>query len=186
MVSLGVMTIAAMAIFAMQQQLVQAGTHARKMTIATQIAQNLIERLKMDALRWTVVGPPPATTDYLKFVGATGTIANFQTLPTFTATRGGDTRLLSNAFNYYGDDLNNVNGAPDGLTFCASYRLNWVFNNMRLIRADVRVWWAREGQSAIATDYPKCADTGAPLNPGGANFDRYHIVYLSTVLRAAL
>jgi prepilin-type N-terminal cleavage/methylation domain-containing protein len=186
MVSIGVMTIAALAIFALQQQLLRSNAHARQLTMATQIAQNWIERLKLDALRWNTASDPTATT-YLKGVGAINDVAKFTTIPLAKPTRTGETRVISNAFNWFGDDLDTSNGRPNGLVYCASHRLNWVFENKRVIRADVRVWWARDGMGvSIANDYPVCAEDGDALNPGGANFDRYHIVYLSTVLRAAL
>jgi hypothetical protein len=185
MVSLGVMTIVAMGIFAMQQQLLRANAHARQLTVATQIAQNWIERLKLDALQWNTAGNPAGTT-YLRAIGAPGTIGTFITIPLAKPTLAGNTRVVSNAFDWFGQDLDTTNGAPDGLVYCVSHRLNWVFDNMRVIRADVRVWWARDGSGAsIAADYPVCADDNIALNPKGANYDRYHIVYLSTVLRAS-
>lgn len=181
MVSLGVMTIGAMAILGMQQQIIRANIHARQLTTATQIAQNVIERLKLDGVSWTTPGVP--TSDYLKNV-TPGAIGAFQTLPFVTMNKGGNTRFWSNAFDYYGDDLDTTAGAPANLYYCASYRLSFVYSNNRIIRADVRVWWPREGEAAIKTDFPKCADDNIALNPGGTAFDRYHIVYLSTVIRA--
>ena len=68
MVSLGIMTIGAMAVLAMQQQIIRGNMHARQLTTATQIAQNVIERLKIDSLSWTAAGLPPNTTIYLKNV----------------------------------------------------------------------------------------------------------------------
>lgn len=187
MVSLGVMTVASLAIFGMQQQITRANIHARQITTATQIAQNWIERLKLDAMRWTVVGDL-SRTNYLRAVAAPGTRSGFIPIPLLVSTSGVDTRVMSGAFDYFGSDLNTTAGAPPNLFFCASHRLNWVFDNQRAIRADVRVWWAREGESAITTDYPLCQDDDTRLNPGpgGTNFDRYHIVYLSTVLRVGL
>ncbi len=183
MVSLGVMTIGAMAILAMQQQIIRGNVHARQVTTATQIAQNVIERLKMDAVGWNAPGVPPAACEYLKNV-TPGTIGNFQTLPFVVQANGGVTRFQSNAFDYYGDDLDMQAGAPADLHYCASYRLSFVYANNRIIRADVRVWWPRDGEAAIRTDYPLCVDDNATLNPGGSAINRYHIVYLSTVIRA--
>lgn len=181
MVSLGVMTIGAMAILGMQQQIIRANIHARQVTTATQIAQNVIERLKLDGVSWTRPGTPAGP--YLKNV-TPGAIGPFQTLPFHTMTNGGNTRFWSNSFDYYGDDLNTQAGPPANLYYCASYRLSFVYTNNRIIRADVRVWWPREGEAAIRTDFPTCADDNIALNPGGAAFDNYHIVYLSTVIRA--
>ncbi len=185
MVSIGIMTIGAMAVLALQQQIIRANVHARQITIATQIAQNWIERLKMDATIWDLADKPPAATHWLKAVGVPNTLANFTTIEPLPETSADGSRMLSNAFDYYGDDLDNSTTAPVGLFFCASHRLNWVYANQRIIRADVRVWWAREGESAIRADYPRCVDDGASLSPGGDNFERYHIVYLSTVIRAS-
>jgi prepilin-type N-terminal cleavage/methylation domain-containing protein len=190
MVSLGIMTIAGMAIVALQQQVTRGNVHARQITIATQIAQTWIERLKLDALRWNVAGPANdlGNTTYLAAMPATGNRVGFTTIPFVTQTNdAGGVRWMSPAFDYYGDELNMAAGDPPNLFFCASHRLNWVFNNQRVIRADVRVWWAKEGESRIQVDYPRCVDNDIALNPGsppGANFDRYHVVYLSTVLRA--
>jgi prepilin-type N-terminal cleavage/methylation domain-containing protein len=185
MVSLGIMTIGAMAVLAMQQQIIRANVHARELTTATQIAQNVVERLKIDAAGWTVPGVPVGT-QYLGGV-APGAIGTFTTLPFIAAANGGVTRLQSNTFDYYGDDLDTSVGNPDRMYYCASYRLSFVYTNNRIIRADVRVWWAREGMAApIRTDFVKCADDGARLSPGGSLINNYHIVYLSTVLRASI
>jgi len=179
------MTIGAMAVLALQQQIIRANVHARQITIATQIAQNWIERLKMDATIWNNNEPPSGSTHWLKSVSVVGTLGNFTTIAPLSAASPDGSRLVSNAFDYYGDDLDNSTTAPVGLFYCASARLNWVYANQRIIRADVRVWWAREGESAIRADYPRCVDDGATLSPGGDNFDRYHLVYLSTVIRAS-
>jgi prepilin-type N-terminal cleavage/methylation domain-containing protein len=182
MVSLGIMTIGAMAILAMQQQIIRGNVHARQVTTATQIAQNVIERLKIDALVWTAPGVPVGSR---YFAGVTpGAIGSFTSLPFVTVANGGVTRIQSGAFDYYGDDLDTQAGSPDALFYCASYRLSFVYTNNRIIRADVRVWWAREGEAAIRTDFPTCADDNAKLSPGGTAIQSYHIVYLSTVLRA--
>jgi len=184
MVSLGIMTIGAMAILAMQQQIIRANVHARQVTTATQIAQNVIERMKLDGVGWVEPGAPPARCSYLRNVSP-GAIGSFQTLPFVPMANGTDTRFWSNAFDYYGDDLDTRTGAPANLYYCASYRLSFVYANNRVIRADVRVWWPRDGEAAIRTDFPLCADDNIALNPGGTAIDRYHVVYLSTVIRAS-
>jgi type IV pilus assembly protein PilV len=186
MCSLGIMTIGAMAVLAMQQQIIRGNVHARQITTAMQIAQNIIERLKMDAVAWNAPGVP-TTTRYLNNV-VPGAIGAFTTIPFITETVGGLNRLQSNGFDYYGDDLNTQAGSPPNLFYCASNRLSFVYNNNRIIRADVRVWWAREGVAAIRTDFPVCAEDNTRLSPGagGTLINNYHIVYLSTVLRASL
>lgn len=190
-VGIGVMTTVALCIFSLMQQMMKTSTQSRRLTNATHLTQIWIERLKLDALRWTAAGDPADTT-YLKFVGPTGEVGKFINFPLQKPMRGSETRIISNAFDIYEADLDTTNGSPAGLVYCASYRLNWVYENKRVIRADVRVWWERDGYvdkdgkgANIAIDYPTCQDDHDALNPGGKNFDRYRIAYLSTVLRAA-
>ena len=187
MVSLGVMTIGAMALIAMQQQTTRANVHARTLTVATQIAQNVIERLKLEALTWNAVTTSPATdlvnAPSLAKIAAGATPGEFMTL----TPRFPDTRLLSNAFDYYGADRDLTTGAAAEVAatyYCASYRLTWIYATFRAMRVDVRVWWSKEAPSrSITTDFPACADNNAKLNPNGTMYDAYHIVYLSTVIR---
>jgi prepilin-type N-terminal cleavage/methylation domain-containing protein len=192
MVSLGVMTVGAMSIIAMQQQTTRANVHARELTAATQISQNVIERLKLEAIAWTTVSNPNTDLSnclWLKrIVGSTP--GSFMQLVGRTATNtAGATRVLSNAFDYYGGDVDLTNATTGTLAtvrFCASYRLSWIFGNYRAMRADVRVWWSKDAPShGIIADFPACADDNTALNPGGSQYDRYHIVYLSTAIRPA-
>lgn len=182
MVSIGIMTVGAMAVMAMQQQLTRANRHARELSTATQIAQNWLERFKLDALRWNAIGGQGATT-FLGTVPLPGTLGPFTTIIAQTATLGGTNRLLSPGFDYYGQDIDVSGGNAADLYYCTSYRPNWVYNNQRVMRVDVRVWWAREGQGNMLADFPRCIDNGLALNPGGTAFDRYHLIYLSTVIK---
>jgi type IV pilus modification protein PilV len=190
MVALGVMTIGAMALIGMQAQTSRANTRARDMTIATQIAQNVIERLKMDALAWNSAtgnaAADLANTQLLRNV-VSATVGAFMPLPPLPVTSANGTRVLSNAFDFYGDDVNLTGSSSQTLAsvrYCASYRLSWIFDNLNALRADVRVWWSVETPvRTITSDFTTCNDDNASLNPGGALVSNYHVVYLSTVLR---
>jgi type II secretion system protein I len=191
MVSLGVMTIGAMALIAMQQQATRANVHARDMTMAMQIAQNVLERLKIDGVAWTTVTPTSTddlqNTVLLKSIAA-ATPGSFMTLPTIPGSWKGDTRMLANAFNYAGEDIDLGAATTEvqaSVRYCASIRLTWVYANRRAMRADTRVWWSKEAPSrSITSDFVGCADDNISLTPAGALFPFYHVVYLSTVLRA--
>lgn len=190
LVSLGVMTVGAAAIIGMQQQTTRANVHARQLTIAAQIAQNAIERLKLEGLAWNSVTTSP-TSDLINaptlapIVSATA--GAFMTLPARPVSQSGVTRVLSNAYDYYGADMDLTSADQATLArvvYCASYRLSWIYNNFRSMRADVRVWWSRSAPSrSIVADFPACADNNTSLNPGGNQIDNYHVVYLSTVIR---
>lgn len=188
MVSLGVMTVGAMALLAMQQQTTRANVRARDMTMAMQIAQNEIERLKLEGLAWnTVTSAPASDLANSPLLVPVSTSGAFITIPTRSSSNAGVTRDLANAFNIFGDDI--VLTGADSATaaqvrYCASYRLTWIFDTNRAIRADVRVWWTKEAPSrSITADFPLCADDNVALSPGGRFYDSYHVVYLSTVLR---
>lgn len=213
-VSLGIMMIGAMALFGMQQQATRANVHARQLTIATQIAQTWIERLKLDGMRWvTVTGNPSqdlANTEFLRTVfaggsGGTGIEHVFTKIPlTVVHTAAG----ISNGFDYYGRDVPDMTNNMADVRYCASYRLTWVYwdrngfgastapTDDRALRVDVRVWWPKErivnGSKTtgndLAVDFAGCDDDDTALNPPATpsnptEFDNYHIVYLSTVLR---
>lgn len=190
MVSLGVMTIGAMSLIAMQQQATRANVRARDVTMATQIAQNVIERLKIDGVAWTTVTPGSTAdlqnTRILRQI-AGATPGSFMALPLLTETLAGDTRVLGNGFNYAGEDvdLTNASAAVQAtVRYCAGIRLTWVYMSRRAMRTDVRVWWSKEAPSrTITSDFVGCADDNASLNPGGTYYDAYHVVYLSTVIR---
>ena len=190
MVSLGVMTVGAMSIIALQQQTTRANVHSRELTTATQIAQNVLERLKLEGVAWTTVSATPATDlrnapTLLPIIGAAP--GSFIALVPRPVSSAGVTRVLSNAFDYYGADvdLTNVNAATLAqVHFCAGYRLSWIYNNFRALRADVRVFWAKDGSGrTITTDFATCNDDNTSLNPNGSKYDLYHVVYLSTVIR---
>jgi type II secretion system protein I len=190
MVSLGVMTIGAMSLIAMQQQATRANVRARDITMAMQIAQNVVERLKLDGVAWTTVTPTTTAdlqnTQILKGIAA-ATPGSFMPLPVLNPSLSGETRVLGNAFTYAGDDIDLTGASAALLTqvrFCAGIRLTWVYASRRAMRADVRVWWSKEVPArTITSDFIGCADDNAALNPGGGFYDSYHVVYLSTVLR---
>lgn len=187
-VSLGVMTIGALALVGMQQQTTRANVRAREMTTATQIAQNVIERLKLESLAWSTITVTPGedlkNSDLLLAV-TNSAAAGFVTLaPRPSASAGA--RVLGNAFDNFGMDVDTTSASAAQLAqvrFCASYRLTWIYANQRAMRADVRVWWSKEAPSrAILTDFSNCQEDNS-LNPGGPREGQYHVVYLSTVLR---
>jgi len=190
MVALGVMTVSAMALMSMQGQAARANSHARDMTTAAQIAQTVLERLKLDGLAWnSIVSGAPTDVPNTVWLNAVDTAAlgNFFTLTPQPFTRLGNTVQYSNAFNQFGEDVVTSGASADVLAsvkFCASIRLGWIYDTRRVLRADVRVWWTKEVPTrSILSDFAGCADDNTQLLPGGGQFDNYHTVYLSTVIR---
>ena len=197
MVSLGVMMVGAMAVITLQQQSIRANGHARQVSIAMQIAQRWMERLKEDAATWTTIGTDAtgvsaalAGTAFLRgdLTGMLSQPGEFKSLPVNNATL--TAWNLSNAFDQDGRDMpTNLSGAQRSVhTYCASYRPAWIWFG-HLMRVDVRVWWANDigpNRPDITLDFAtpqRCALDDTKLRPGGTQYDRYHVVYLPGAIR---
>jgi Tfp pilus assembly protein PilV len=188
MVSLGVMVIGAMAIIGLQQHAIRANSNARQLETGLQIAQTWIERLKQDAHTWTtpatsVDGQPTpavalANTLYLNRVVTAPDV--FQQIPSAAATA-----TASNGFDYRGFEIDMSGIAAQEVHYCASFKPSWVIVG-RALRVDVRVWWPRDSSQADMVTWAAsgCADDDVSLSPAepALLIDRYHIVYLSTVI----
>lgn len=190
MISLGIMTMGALAIITLQQQTIRSNAHARELTTAMQIAQLWAERFKQDATQWNqaaIAGGAPtaaavlANTVYLQAINTRPNV--FQAiLPPNTGTPA-----VSNAFDFR---FNEVANDDPTTYYCVSFRPAWVSFG-RAMRVDVRVWWARTGFTpsanflgSVTANFPNCIDTDrTALDPGGALFNDYHVVYLPTVIR---
>jgi type IV pilus assembly protein PilV len=183
MVSLGIMTIGALAVIALQTQTIRSNSHAREVTTATQIAQIWIERLKEDAATWTQEGKLAGTPTAATVLDGTRYLKDVLKQAGQYVSPADDTSPVSRGFDYQGNDVPAKESDPTPY-FCAAYRLNWVYYG-EAIRADVRVWWPRAGSKASETDLPGCGvgKDQSILDPGGTAFGNYHVVYLSTVIR---
>jgi len=182
MVSLGIMTVGAMGIIALQTHAIRSNGHARQLTIGMQIAQRWVERLKQDTHTWNVAGVPGTVLANTRYLGLINTAPNV-----FSPIPNSATVDASRAFDYRGQDIVPESVDPP-VFYCAAMRPAWVYFG-RAMRVDVRVWWPREGfEMSDPDNFPRCEGDPADLEPGGAattlyNRNAFHVVYLSTVLR---
>lgn len=186
MIALTVLAIGTSGVIAMQKVTTTANRDARSLAVATQIARTWVERLRVDALAWNQ--PSPA------FPGGDD--------------RASDTKWLANvdtgwfrpqsatewpSFDAFGNDV------PDGLTaansavYCTHVRLGWLYGPPSLttpapylIRAEVRVFWRREGSGALAGGSSWICDQGQDMTQVGSAVDKYHFVYLTSAIRQNL
>lgn len=189
LMALGIMTIGAMALMGFQQQVARSNRYARDLSTATQVAENWLERLKVDARAWTIstgraqAGWPNqalmlANTQWLRQLAAGNA---YQTIAINPAA-GGGTPGIWNAADMDGIDVNPALGTH---RYCVSVRLNWVYYGSAM-RAEVRVWWPKDYANvapAALGIFGNCADNDAALSPAGASVAAFHVVYMSTVLR---
>jgi prepilin-type N-terminal cleavage/methylation domain-containing protein len=186
MVSLGIMTIGAMAVIALQTQTIRANSYARQVTTATQIAQIWIERIKEDACMWTTPaalngGTPDVPTVLNRTLYLQSIVTNAGRW--ITPADQDPFPRISRGFDFQGDDTTATMGGTTAPFYCTAYRMQWVYLGSA-IRTDVRVWWPRAGSNARATDFPACGSNSnlSLLDPGGSAYGNYHGIYLSTVL----
>jgi prepilin-type N-terminal cleavage/methylation domain-containing protein len=172
--------IGAAGVVGMQRVTIQGGEDARRFDMASNIAHEWTARLQKDSAFWT---QPNATfptvtnignTRWLQFVTTCNT--NFCNPPAATPEAG-----LSGSFDTFGRDLPATSTAA---TYCAQYRLDWIIDpgvapalrQNALIRAEVRVFWARLDRMPVG-------DCSA-ATPDAANANElYHFVYATTSIR---
>jgi type II secretion system protein I len=202
MVSLGVMTIAAMSIVALQAHAIRANTRAREMTIATMIAERWIERLKQDAHTWNRPIDPNIPNDGVAVLGNTQwlrTILNAANTTDFIPLGADGPGITSAGFTWNGADASDNAVAdpgavvlPDGpVTYCAAYRLAWALLG-RAMRVDVRVWWAKtrpfpgDPVPVMASNFGACNTNLNALEPpatDNAPGRNYHIIQVPGLIR---
>jgi prepilin-type N-terminal cleavage/methylation domain-containing protein len=178
MMAIAVMTAGAVAIMAMHQATTHGNFEARRRTTATELCATWIERLHRDAMQWNVGGPgipfSPlhlSRTQYLRTVTAPGALPRWQ-VPMPRVGSG-----ESFAFDHWGRDT----FVRENMVFCTNLRLAWVYVG-QAIRADVRIWWPRTGESARTADLQGCA-AGTDPETLTARLRDIHFAYATTVLR---
>lgn len=180
MIAVGILLVGSVGIFAIEQGAIIANAEARRMATAQHVAATVVERIRRDALGWTVGGPSmPGTaldgTSYLVNAGTTpgaGPTAWMNLTPRTTAESWG--------FDYWGNDTRT---AAD-MAFCAQMRFQWVLPNQAL-RADVRVYYPRRGDGTDTDVSNAAAWVGCPDTPldSAALLTDLRFVHLSTVVR---
>jgi len=180
MMALGVLTAGAMGLMAMTQASTRGNMEAREMTVATQLTQRWMERLRRDAMNWTTASRTLnpillANTTYLSTVQNPGTAALW-TVPAPPVAG-----LESANFDYYGRDTDTLTD----MRYCSNIRLEWLYVG-RAMRADVRIWWLRRVSGTLPADPGRAAlgqcAPGTDPNALTANLG-VRMVYASTVIR---
>ncbi|HEY6558308.1 MAG TPA: prepilin-type N-terminal cleavage/methylation domain-containing protein [Polyangiaceae bacterium] len=174
MMALTVLGIGVSGIIAMQKVTVTSNQHSKNLALATHIAESWAEQLTVDSTRWNfpnATNPVSNLGTNTLWLDAVNAFPNQWRLPTFQAQP---------AFGPAFDALGNVTQVAAQTVFCTHIRLSWIYPQTTLnglIRADVRVFWPREGRGAIE---PCATVTPANVTAGLAN---YHFVHHSTALR---
>jgi type IV pilus assembly protein PilV len=179
MIALTLLAVGTSGVIAMQKVTAVANRDAKTLVVATQVARTWLERLRADATQWnhpslTSDVSDMADTRWLKAVNGvwfrpTDDVAGS---PTADAL-GNDVR-----------DTDIANGA-----FCSNVRLTWLYGPPSstlpppyLIRAEVRVYWLRQGAGGSIEAGKTICDPSIDLSKISPSVDRYHFVYLTSAL----
>jgi prepilin-type N-terminal cleavage/methylation domain-containing protein len=154
--------------------------HAKNLGIATHIAESWLDMLATDANTWTAPGRVGASgfignTTWLSKVTTNADAASNWFLPVYS-----NALAFGPAFDALGDPIDPAGTAP--VAFCSHLRLSWLYqptaSGNGLIRAEVRVFWLRDGQAFTQN----MCSTGQVANVGGAT-QTFHFVQKITAIR---
>ena len=176
MIAIALLGIASSGIIALQKVTAIGNLRAKSLSTADQIARTWIERLHGDATAWNY--PSPSAPGVVSNINQTVWLANANTNANAWFRPAENPRGTA-AFDVLGNDIPDANAA--NAAYCANVRLAWLYPNT-LIRADVRVFWLREGGAGPVGGTPFCSPN-APIGvfdvPGNLPVARFHAVYLS-------
>lgn len=193
MMALTVFTIGVTGIISMQKVTVVANQHAKNLAIATHIAQAWLDQLAADASAWNHPSPRNDTSDIgqTTWLNQVAGNASVWLRPTHNVARD-----FGAGFDALGNVVNADNAAEvSRARFCTHIRLSWLYpdapvaaNGVEpikgngLIRAEVRVFWLREGEANIVEASHLCDPAVLPSVIGPAT-SRYHFVYHASAIR---
>jgi prepilin-type N-terminal cleavage/methylation domain-containing protein len=183
LMSLMIFSIGVTGVIAMQKVTVTSNQHAKDLALATQLAQSWVDQLHADAMAWNHPSAQRATND----LGDTVWLSNVSQNNTAWALPVWDnTRRFGPAFDARGTAVNPAT-AGNQVKFCTHIRLSWLYQPVGavtgggLMRAEVRVFWLRDGQ-ARSGNVGICS-TQLNVAAVGTDVGRYHFVYNVSAVR---
>ncbi|HEX3855561.1 MAG TPA: prepilin-type N-terminal cleavage/methylation domain-containing protein [Polyangiaceae bacterium] len=186
MMAISVFGIGVAGIISMEKVTSVANQHAKNLAIATHIAESWLDTLSADGGMWN----HPRTGDLTNFsdIGDTtwlkqaGLQADGASKWFFPAYNPGPI-VFGPAFDALGNPVNPATN-PGAIAFCSHLRLSWLYQpdtgGNGLIRAEVRVFWLRDGQAFAAN---MCA-AGSVANINNQT-STFHFVQKITAIREA-
>lgn len=184
-ISIFIFAIAVAGVIAMQKVAVTSNQHAKNLGMGTRIAESWMDMLATDAVTWnspsTFGGSTPdiGQTVWLQAVSSNANQSTSWTLPAWDANL-----QFGPAFDALGNPINPAT-SPGEVKYCTHLRLSWLYQPTAagngLIRAEVRVFWPKEGQGMTATT---C--TAAQIANVIAAPEKYHFVQKISAIRETM
>jgi prepilin-type N-terminal cleavage/methylation domain-containing protein len=185
MMAIAVFGIGVAGIISMEKVTAVSNQHAKNVAIATHIAESWLDMLSTDAVAWN---HPAANgvnysdlndTVWLQQVLPNRDAAANWFLPAYSNTAAG--LSFGPAFDALGNPVDPV-ANPTAVAFCSHLRLSWLYQPSNegngLIRAEVRVFWLRDGQTFASN----MCTTGNVAAINGAT-STFHFVQKITAIR---
>jgi len=181
LMAISIFAIGVSGIIAMEKVTVSANQHAKQLAIATHVAEAWLDQLNTDAALWTHPSPGQnlsniTNAQWLSQAAAGNNTAWFR--PAYSAQRA-----FGAGFDIYGSPLPDTDVADQ--VYCTHIRLTWLYPETAgngLLRAEVRVFWQRNGQGGTVDGQALCAPgTAANLIEGAGQ--KYHFVYQTTAIK---
>ncbi len=194
MLSIVVLGIGAAGVMSMQRASVQGNNDARMMDTGNSIAREWIERLRRDAMTWTM--PDEATGGTVTAeLGRRTRSSSRRSAPTPTPERGSGprrrreartpgtpTRGTGEASTSSGATSRLRERRSRALMYCANVRGDWLIQD-QLLRAEVRVYWLRQMFAAPTAVFCSGLENPAPDATGtGGGTQVYHFIYATTAI----
>jgi type II secretion system protein I len=174
MMALALFTVAVLGIISLQKLMIVSNAHAKNMSVAERIAESWAAQLQMDSTTWRA---NTGSTDWL------GNAGGGWLRPAFVA----GSKNFGAAFDALGNPLPDATGLARA-RYCAHVRLTSLYTDTPLVsgngmmRAEIRVFWLRDGESDLVPANGLCSVT-QDEDAIGQRFDLYHFVYLTAGIR---
>ncbi len=180
MMALTILAIGVSGIVAMQKVTLASNQHAKDLALATHIAQAWVEQLNADAAAWNHPSQSNTARDIgeTNWLGVADTNENVWFRPSYVAALD-----FGPSFDALGNVVTDADVA--NARFCTNIRLSWLYPDTAgngLIRAEVRVFWLREGAGGGINNNSVCDPKNNATTIGQA-FDKYHFVYEATAIK---
>ncbi|HEX3776091.1 MAG TPA: type II secretion system protein [Polyangiaceae bacterium] len=184
LMAISVFGIGVAGIISMEKVTSASNQDAKNLAIATHIAESWLDVLQADGAAWNHPSPQNSVSDlqtdtvWLQQVIPT---PNTWFLPQYEAVRFN----FGPAFDALGNPVNTTN--LTNAVFCSHLRLSWLYpenasSGNGLIRAEVRVFWLRDGQSSPQASVSPCA-AAMPIGSISGNSSSFHFVQKITAIR---
>jgi prepilin-type N-terminal cleavage/methylation domain-containing protein len=187
MMAITVFGIGVAGIISMEKVTSVSNQHAKNLAIATHIAESWLDMLRADAAAWNHPSPGNTIADLgtdTFWLNQTVTNANATSwfLPGWNAALG-----FGPAFDALGNPINTPVSGLANVAFCSNLRLSWLYppnptTGNGLIRAEVRVFWLRDGQASPQAGTNIC-DPTMPTNLINGATSTFHFVQKITGIR---